>query len=181
MIKNFFLTIIMDKKAMKELNAYKTSFFVRVYIVILILFEFLLNYLFFRLDKDYTLLKVISLSLLKPFLTVLYNLCLGYILYLAFYLKEKVKIKDLIFKTIISMNFLMPILCLITIFSSGPFITILIILYDFWFVVCYIKANIELDLSEKTLKTYIAVSFILTFILLAFIVCFVMFLEIIAI
>ena len=176
MIKNIFLTMIMDKKAMKEVNSYRNSFFI-IYIVIALVIQVLANFFLIRMLDDYTLFKIIALSFLKPFLTVIFNCSFGYILYLAFYFKEKIKIPDFIFKAIVSMDFIMPITCLVTIFLDNIFLTILIIIYDLYFTINYMKTNIELDLSEKNLKGYVIVSFILTFILLGFIIGFGMFVS----
>ena len=171
MIKNIFLTMIMDKKAMKEVNTYKYSFFI-VFTAVIFLFEFILGFLrLHTIEKvSLSISQFIAVMFAREFVFILLGFLLGYILYQTFLRKENVKIPDLFFKMIFSMNFISLIIGPINMFLNiGMFLVLGRIVYNFFFIIDYIKINLELELSEKTLKKYVLVSFALTFVLFVFI------------
>ncbi|MBO4727673.1 MAG: hypothetical protein J5631_04555 [Spirochaetaceae bacterium] len=169
MLKNIFLTMIMDKKAMKEVNAYKTSFFVAAFAVICA-FEFMIEFLKIKLNGTVSLsvssfiVRILTGEIVSIFLDFLF----GYILYQVFLRKVQVKIPDLIFKTIISMNFIRPITSIIISFLLGNItkiglLGVVILVYKFSFITAYIKLNLEQELPEKTLQRYISISLVIYF------------------
>ena len=166
--------MIFDKKTMKEVNTYKTSFFV-ITLFLIFAIESSLSFLWLQItDKaSLTLSSFLTVIFVREFIFILFDLLLGSILFLTFYIKENIKISTLIFKTIISMNFIRLLISFITFFLQlSFFLDLLMIVYNFFFIVTYMKVNIELELSENILKKYIVISFILTFVLIAFIIRF---------
>jgi len=171
MLKNIFLTMIMDKKAMKEVNTYKNSFFI-VFTVIVFILESIFGFLRLQVADNSSLSTVqfIGVMLAREVSFILLGFLLGYILYQTFLRKENVKIPDLVFKMIFSMNFISLIAGTINMyFNLGISLVLLRIVYDFFFITNYIQVNLELELSEKTLRKYVLVAFILTCILFFFI------------
>ena len=107
MLKNIFLTMVMDKKAMKEVNSYKNSFFITALIVILS-FQILSGLYSIKQMSITWEAKSIIAAIVLMLSVVLFNFLLGFVLYKSFPFKEQIKSPDLIFRTIISMNFVRP-------------------------------------------------------------------------
>ena len=166
MLKNVFLTMFMDKKAMKEVNSYKNSFFIASIIGIFI-FQVVLNFLWLQVtDKEsISIVGLIIAMLIKEVLWILFSILFGFVLW-----KGHAKNPNLIFKMIVSMNFIGLITGIVSFLNMfvniSTVLALLVIVYDYFFAVNYMKANLEPELPEKTVKRYILDSFILTFVLL---------------
>lgn len=166
MLKNVFLTMFMDKKAMKEVNFYKNSFFIASIIGIFI-FQVVLNFLWLQVtDKEsISIVGLIIAMLIKEVLWILFSILFGFVLW-----KGHAKNPNLIFKMIVSMNFIRLITGIVSFLNMfvniSTVLALLVIVYDYFFAVNYMKANLEPELPEKTVKRYILDSFILTFVLL---------------
>lgn len=166
MLKNVFLTMFMDKKAMKEVNSYKNSFFIASIIGIFI-FQVVLNFLWLQVtDKEsISIVGLIIAMLIKEVLWILFSILFGFVLW-----KGHAKNPNLIFKMIVSMNFIRLITGIVSFLNMfvniSTVLALLVIVYDYFFAVNYMKANLEPELPEKTVKRYILDSFILTFVLL---------------
>ncbi|MBR3813750.1 MAG: hypothetical protein IKK38_07730 [Spirochaetaceae bacterium] len=166
MLKNVFLTMFMDKKAMKEVNSYRNSFFIASIIGIFI-FQVVLNFLWLQVtDKEsISIVGLIIAMLIKEVLWILFSILFGFVLW-----KGHAKNPNLIFKMIVSMNFIRLITGIVSFLNMfvniSTVLALLVIVYDYFFAVNYMKANLEPELPEKTVKRYILDSFILTFVLL---------------
>lgn len=166
MLKNVFLTMFMDRKAMKEVNSYKNSFFIASIIGIFI-FQVVLNFLWLQVtDKEsISIVGLIIAMLIKEVLWILFSILFGFVLW-----KGHAKNPNLIFKMIVSMNFIRLITGIVSFLNMfvniSTVLALLVIVYDYFFAVNYMKANLEPELPEKTVKRYILDSFILTFVLL---------------
>lgn len=168
MLKNVFLTMFMDKKAMKEVNSYRNSFFIAS-IIMVFLFEFILLFSWLQVTDKVSMstTRFLVIMLARAVVLILFDFLFGYTLYQKFLRKEHVKILNLIFKMIVSMNFIRLIIDIIFMFLDiGIYLDLLVIVYKYFFTVNYMKANLEPELPEKTVKRYILDSFILTFVLL---------------
>lgn len=171
MLKNVFLTMFMDKKAMKEVNSYRNSFFIASIIGIFI-FQVVLNFLWLQVtDKEsISIVGLIIAMLIKEVLWILFSILFGFVLW-----KGHAKNPNLIFKMIVSMNFIRLIIDIIFMFLDiGIYLDLLVIVYKYFFAVNYMKANSGLELSGETLKKDILVSFIITFglFIFTFFICF---------
>lgn len=166
MLKNVFLTMFMDKKAMKEVNSYRNSFFIASIIGIFI-FQAALSFLWLQVtDKEsMSTVSFIVAILIKEVLWILFSILFGFVLW-----KGHAKNQNLIFKMIVSMNFIRLIIGIVSFLNMfvniSTVLALLVIVYDYFFAVNYMKANLEPELPEKTVKRYILDSFILTFVLL---------------
>lgn len=177
MIKNIFLTMLMDKNAMKEVNSYKNSFFIASTIGIFI-FEFILLFLWLQVTDKVSMstARFIVIMLARAVVLVLFDFLFGYTIYQKFLRKEHVRILNLIFKMIVSMNFIRLIIDIVFMFLDiGIYMDLFVIVYKYFFAVNYMKANSGLELSEETLKKDILVSFIITFGLFVFTIFFVLY------
>ncbi|MBO7135964.1 MAG: hypothetical protein J6V73_04980 [Spirochaetaceae bacterium] len=168
MLKNIFLTMVMDKKAMKEVNSYKNSFFITALIVILS-FQILSGLYSIKQMSITWEAKSIIAAIVLMLSVVLFNFLLGFVLYKSFPFKEQIKSPDLIFRTIISMNFVRPMIVLVGLFWKKNFLGFLGLIYDFFFIMNYMKANLEFEFSEKPLRKYVLIAFIISFVCLFFI------------
>ncbi len=168
MLKNIFLTMVMDKKAMKEVNSYKNSFFITALIVISS-FQILSGLYSIKQMSITWEAKSIIAAIVLMLSVVLFNFLLGFVLYKSFPFKEQIKSPDLIFRTIISMNFVRPMVWLIGLFWQKNFLGLFVFIYDFFFIMNYMKANLEFEFSEKPLRKYVLIAFIISFVCLFFI------------
>ena len=176
MLKNVFLTMFMDKKTMKEVNSYRNSFFIAS-IIMVFLFEFILLFSWLQVTDKVSMstTRFLVIMLARAVVLILFDFLFGYTLYQKFLRKEHVKILNLIFKMIVSMNFIRLIIDIIFMFLDiGIYLDLLVIVYKYFFAVNYMKANSGLELSGETLKKDILVSFIITFglFIFTFFICF---------
>ena len=168
MLKNIFLTMIMDKKAMKAVNSYKNSFFI-VALIVILSFQILSGLYSIKQMSITWEAKSIIAAIVLMLSVVLFNFLLGFVLYRSFPFKEQIKSLALIFRTIISMNFVRPMIVLVGLFWKKNFLGFLGLIYDFFFIINYMKANLEFEFSEKPLRKYVLIAFIISFVCLFFI------------
>lgn len=111
-----------------------------VFICNIFVIPFLMNlcslYLAHRLSMNYVLL-VIELLLWN----IVINVVLGISLFAILYVKQQVK-DTAVIKCIYSMNFINPIVVLLGLFVHDIFVSLAIIIYDYFFITKYLSVSI---------------------------------------
>lgn len=139
-INNVIFSIFLNEKDMNEVNKIKMKTSTIVFICNIFVIPFLMNlcslYLAHRLSMNYVLL-VIELLLWN----IVINVVLGISLFAILYVKQQVK-DTAVIKCIYSMNFINPIVVLLGLFVHDIFVSLAIIIYDYFFITKYLSVSI---------------------------------------
>lgn len=78
MLKNVFLTMFMDKKAMKEVNSYRNSFFIAS-IIMVFLFEFILLFSWLQVTDKVSMstTRFLVIMLARAVVLILFDFLFG--------------------------------------------------------------------------------------------------------
>ncbi len=166
MIKNIFLTLMMQENGIKNIFKLKRIIFIILFGITNVIFPIIFNsFLYFTVQK-YSFSEYLGIAFLEIKDNFIFSVLLLCILLFLFYIHTQKKYLDLVFKAVIAMNFIHPVMTVINYYIGNIFFEIVFIIYDIFFIKTFIKNNLQ---DEKISHSKQFLCIISAFIIMLFI------------
>lgn len=167
LIENIISAIFMNEEGIEYIDRKNTKILISAFLVIKVLISLLLDSVSFIIDGA-NVLK----SLVYAGQTLLWNLLLNAVLagslYGIIYMKTR-RVSPSLLKCVLAMNFIDPVISVLSLFCPLLFLELFVIIYDILFIQKYMRTACKTyGITDKQGLLYTVIAFLFVFVILCF-------------